>query len=451
MTLTHGLTFPANFVWGAATAAYQIEGAVRDDGRGESIWDRFCATPGKVRNDESGTIACDHYHRYIDDVHLMADLSLRAYRFSIAWPRILPAGRGGVNDRGLDFYDRLIDALLEHGIEPFVTLYHWDLPQALEDEGGWVNRSVVEAFVDYSTIVARRLGDRVQNWITVNEPQVASWLGYGWGKHAPGRTGRANAVAAAHHLLLGHGRAVEAIRRESTTAQVGITLNLIPVYPASDSAEDAAAATEVDGTGNRWFADPVFRGEYPADILDLYGEDVPPIEDGDMDIISAPIDFLGLNNYSRSVVRADPASGLPQNVRVEDAQYTDMDWEVYPQGLRDLLIRVSRDYAPNHMYVTENGSAFRDVLTHDGLVHDLERQQYLEAYLGACGSAIAEGVPLSGYFVWSLMDNFEWAHGYWMRFGIVYVDYRTLERIPKQSALWYSGVIKQHATVGMHE
>jgi beta-glucosidase len=445
MDMTRELAFPPHFVWGAATAAYQIEGAVQEDGRGESIWDRFTATPSKVRNDESGAIACDHYHRYKEDVALMAELGLRAYRFSIAWPRILPTGRGPVNDKGLDFYDRLVDELLDHGIEPYATLYHWDLPQILEDEGGWVNRDTVEAFADYTGIVVRRLGDRVHNWITQNEPQVVSWMGYGWGKHAPGRTGQSNAIAAAHHVLLAHGRATEVIRRESPGAQVGITLNMTPIYPASDRAEDVAAARLVDGTGNRWFADPVFRGEYPADILELYAEHAPPIRDGDMRTISTPIDFLGLNNYSRNVVRADPASGRPTHVRVEEAEYTDMDWEVYPQGLRDLLVRVHRDYAPKRIYVTENGSSFRDVRMHDGSVQDPERQRYLEGYLGAASSAIAEGVPLAGYFVWSLLDNFEWAQGYWMRFGIVYVDYRTLERVPKESARWYSGLIKQQA------
>jgi beta-glucosidase len=450
MDMTKELAFPPHFVWGAATAAYQIEGAVDEDGRGESIWDRFSATPSKVRNDESGTIACDHYHRYKEDVALMAELGLRAYRFSIAWPRILPKGRGTVNDKGLDFYDRLVDELLSHGIEPYATLYHWDLPQALEDEGGWLNRATVDAFADYTGIVVRRLGDRIHHWITQNEPQVVSWMGYGWGKHAPGRTSQANAIAAAHHVLLAHGRATEVIRAESPDAQVGITLNMTPIYPASNSPEDAAAARLADGMGNRWFADPVFKGQYPADILELYEPDTPPIRDGDMRIISTPIDFLGLNNYSRNVVRADPASGRPAHVRVAEAEYTDMDWEVYPQGLRDLLLRVHRDYRPNRIYVTENGSSFRDVQMHDGSVHDPERQQYLEGYLAAASSAIAEGVPLAGYFVWSLLDNFEWAHGYWMRFGIVYVDYRTLERVPKKSAQWYSGLIKQQASVAMH-
>jgi beta-glucosidase len=275
-------------------------------------------------------------------------------------------------------------------------------------------------------------------------------MGYGWGKHAPGRTGQANAIAAAHHVLLAHGRATEVIRRESPDAQVGITLNMTPIYPASDSPEDAAAARLADGMGNRWFADPVFKGQYPADILELYRPDTPPIRDGDMRIISTPIDFLGLNNYSRNVVRADPASGRPAHVRVEEAEYTDMDWEVYPQGLCDLLVRIHRDYRPNRIYITENGSSFRDVQMHDGSVNDPERQQYLQGYLAAASGAIAEGVPLAGYFVWSLLDNFEWAHGYWMRFGIVYVDYHTLERVPKGSARWYSGLIKQQANVAMH-
>lgn len=441
------LQFPPDFLFGAATASYQIEGAVDEDGRGESIWDRFSATPGKVRNGETGTIACDHYHRYRDDVILMRELGLGAYRFSVAWPRIVPQGRGPVNEKGLDFYDRLVDELLTNGIEPFVTLYHWDLPQVLEDEGGWLNRDTIDAYVDYVAAVTGRLGDRVHNWITQNEPQVSSWLGYGSGVHAPGRTGQDNALAAAHHLLVSHGRAVNVIRRESPGAQVGITLNMSPIYPLSESRQDAEAVKLADGIGNRWFADPIFRGEYPADIVAVYGDRMPQIKDGDMATIATPIDFLGVNNYTRSVVSADPASGRPARHRVEDAQYTDMDWEVYPDGLYDLLTRIHRDYGPRRMYVTENGSSFRDVREHDGRVRDPERQQYLASHLAACSRAIRDGVPLAGYFVWSLLDNFEWAHGYWMRFGIVYVDYPTLERVPKSSAFWYRDLVKEHSAV----
>ncbi|HEX8917238.1 MAG TPA: GH1 family beta-glucosidase [Chloroflexota bacterium] len=435
--------FPADFVWGAATASYQIEGATTEDGRGESIWDRFSKTPGAVRNGETGDIACDHYHRYPEDVELMRHLGLSAYRFSIAWPRIIPAGIGQVNTRGLDFYDRLVDELLSHGIQPFATLYHWDLPQALEDEGGWTNRATAEAFATYVETVVGRLGDRVKHWITHNEPWVAAWVGYGWGKHAPGREeGPAGALSASHHLLLSHGLAVPVIRRECPDARVGITLNLTPVYPATDEPADVKAASNVDGTSNRLFLDPIFRGTYPADIVELYREQQPRIEQGDLETISAPIDFLGINNYFRQIVRADPEKQVVF-VRNPEGEYTAMDWEVAPDAFHDLLVRVSRDYAPHRMYVTENGAAYPDVRTHEGKVLDPERQHYLELYFAAAGRAIDDGVPLAGYFVWSLLDNFEWAEGYWKRFGIVYVDYPTLERVPKGSFQWYRSLIAE--------
>ncbi len=442
------LSFPPDFLWGAATASYQIEGAVREGGRGESIWDRFCATPGKVRNGESGAVADDFYHRYRDDIALMRQLGLDAFRFSIAWPRILPAGRGRVNQEGLDFYDRLVDELLAGGIEPFATLYHWDLPQPLEDQGGWTNRDTCHAFVEYVEVVVQRLGDRVHNWITHNEPWVAATLGYGSGEHAPGRVeGPAGALLAAHHLLLSHGLAVPVIRRESPGAQVGITLNLTPVYPASDAPEDAEAAQVSDGRANRWFLDPLFRGAYPADIVALRGGEMPSVQDGDLEIIAQPIDFLGVNNYSRAVVRAGADPARPIQIRPEGAAYTAMDWEVCPEGLHDLLVRLHRDYAPARLYVTENGAAFNDVPGHDGAVNDPERQSYLASYLEAAGRAIEEGVPLAGYFVWSFLDNFEWAFGYSKRFGIAYVEYPTLERIPKGSFHWYREFIaRQHSS-----
>lgn len=446
MTVREG-AFPPDFRWGVATSAYQIEGAVAEDGRGESIWDRFCEVPGKVRNGDTGAIACDHYHRYREDVALMRELGLNAYRFSVAWPRILPAGRGSVNPQGLDFYDRLVDELLENGIEPFPTLYHWDLPQALEDGGGWTARSVVDAFMEYTEVVVSRLGDRVKNWTTLNEPWVAAWPGYGLGVLAPGRSGESNALAAVHHMLLAHGRAVEIIRRTVPAARVGIVLNLIPVYPHSDGEEDQAAARMTDGTENRWFLDPIFRAEYPADILELYSAHVPEVRAGDMAAISAPIDFLGVNYYLRHIVRGDPegklAIGVP--VRPENAEFTDVDWEVYPDGLVDLLTRIHREYAPASLMIMENGAAFPDVRMHDGGVYDTERVRYLERHLAAVARAIAEGVPLDGYFVWSLLDNFEWALGYWKRFGLIYVDYATLERIPKASFEWYRSFIAQHS------
>jgi beta-glucosidase len=431
--------FPADFIWGAATASYQIEGAAHEDGRGESVWDRFSATPGKVRNGDTGEVACDFYHRYRDDVALMTELGLDAFRFSIAWPRVLPEGRGRVNQAGLDFYDRLVDELLAQDIEPFATLFHWDTPQALEDEGGWPVRSTAEAFVEYAELVAARLGDRVRHWTTHNEPWVYAWIGHSWGEHAPGRTSERDAVAAAHHLLLSHGWAVDAIRRAAPGAQVGITLNLSHAYPASDTPEDEAAAWEVDGGGNRWFLDPIFRGAYPADMLERNETVAPLVHPGDLDAISAPIDFLGVNNYFRFVVGAG-AEG-PRMVHNPEAQHTDMGWEVYPDGLHAVLARLAEEYEPAAIYVTENGAAFGDVRVHDGRVHDPERTAYLESHIGAVGRAVAAGVPVKGYFVWSLLDNFEWAYGYGKRFGIVYVDYPTLDRVPKDSFYWYRDLI----------
>jgi beta-glucosidase len=432
-------SFPPDFVWGAATASYQIEGAVHEDGRGESVWDRFCATPGKVRGGDTGDVACDFFHRYRDDVALMRELGLDAFRFSIAWPRVQPTGRGAVNEAGLDFYDRLVDELLAHDIEPFVTLFHWDSPQALEDAGGWSERATAEAFVEYASAVANRLGDRVRHWTTHNEPWVYAWVGHAWGEHAPGGTNEADAVAVAHHLLLSHGWAVPEIRRAAPDAQVGITLNLAHIYPASDRPEDEAATWQVDGEGNRWFLDPIFRGSYPADLLERNELVAPLVRDGDLDVISAPLDFLGVNNYTRFVVSA--GSDGPQFERDPKAQETDMGWEVFPEGLHRMLVRVAQDYAPPAIYVTENGAAFRDVRVHDGRVHDPERTAYLESYIDAVSRAIADGAPVNGYFVWSLLDNFEWAFGYSMRFGIVYIDYPTLERVPKDSFYWYRDFI----------
>ena len=441
MTTHSPVQLPADFVWGTATASFQIEGASRADGRGESIWDRFCATPGKVRNGDTGEVACDFYHRYPADVRLMTELGIDAFRFSIAWPRIIPEGNRAVNQAGLDFYDRLVDELLAAGIQPFATLYHWDLPQVLEDRGGWPARATVDAFASYVEAVADRLGDRVQHWITHNEPWVAAWLGYGLGKHAPGRTSDAEALAAAHHLMLSHGRAVEILRRRAPDASVGITLNLLPVYPASASERDLDATRHEDGLHNRWFLDPIFLGAYPPDMLDAFERSLPTIEDGDLETIAAPLDFLGVNNYSRGVVAADSNGGAPVHLRIPESEYTDTAWEVYPQGLCDLLVRVQEDYAPARIYVTENGAAFGDVRGHNGRVVDPERVEFLRGHIAAAARAVDAGVPLAGYFVWSLLDNFEWAHGYSKRFGIVYVDYATLERVPKASFDWYRDFI----------
>jgi beta-glucosidase len=427
--------FPTRFLWGAATAAYQIEGAVGEDGRGESIWDRFCTTPGKVRNGDTGAVACDFYHRFPGDIALMRELGLDSFRFSVAWPRVLPEGRGRVNEAGLDFYDRLVDALLANGIDPCVTLYHWDLPQPLEDAGGWPSRDTAEAFVEYAEAVVGRLGDRVTRWITHNEPWVAAWLGYGWGILAPGRTSDDDAVAAAHHLLLSHGWAVDVLRREVPGAEVGITLNLTHAEPATESDADADAARQVDAHMNRWFLDPLFRGEYPTDL-----PYAPPVRPGDLETIAAPLDFLGVNYYFRVLAEAN-GGDFPVFAHVPGATYTDMGWEVYPEGFYACLVRVARDYEPPAIYVTENGAAFADVRLHDGSVSDPERRDFLAGHLGAVQRAIAAGAPVQGYYVWSLLDNFEWAYGYAKRFGIVFVDYPTLARVPKESFHWYRDFI----------
>jgi beta-glucosidase len=433
--------FPADFVWGAATAAYQIEGAARADGRGESVWDRFAATPGKVRGGDTGEIACDFYHRYPEDIALMRELGLDAFRFSVSWPRVFPQGRGPLNQVGLDFYDRLVDELLAAGIEPFPTLFHWDTPQALEEAGGWPLRATAEAFFEFAEVVVARLGDRVRHWTTQNEPGVVSSHGYGFGVHAPGRTSPADAVAAAHHLLLSHGWAVDAIRRLVPDASVGLAFDLAQPYPASDSPEDLAAAWRIDGECNRWFLDPVFRAAYPDDQQERIALVERVIRDGDLAAIAAPVDFIGVNTYRRHVVAA--GNGRPRILRPE-GQYTTMDWEVYPDGLHRLLVRLADDYGPAAIYVTENGAAYGDVRGHDGEVHDLERAAYIRDHLDAVGRAIADGVPVKGYFVWSLLDNFEWGYGYSQRFGLVYVDFPTLERVPKDSFRAYRGFIAGH-------
>jgi len=433
--------FPSDFVWGAATAAYQVEGAATEDGRGESIWDRFSATPGNVANGDTGAIACDTYHRYAEDIRLMRTLGIGAFRLSVAWPRILPEGRGPVNRAGLDFYDRLVDDLLANGLDPYVTLYHWDLPQALEENGGWPVRDTVDAFTEYTEVVVARLGDRVRHWITQNEPWVISWLGYGLGVHAPGRTSDSDALAAGHHILLAHGRAAEVLRREAPDSEVGIAVDLVPMYPFSDTEADIEAAHREDGFRNRWFLDAVLGRGYPEDMLERYAEILPPIADGDLETIAAPLDFLGINYYTRNVVRA----GVGE-VATEGAEHTDMGWEVYPDGLRDLLVRLHAEYELPDLYITENGAAFPDS-RNNGTVPDPRRIAYLGDHLDAVASAIADGVPVRGYFLWSLLDNFEWAFGYSRRFGIVYVDFETLERVPKDSFAWYRDFIAAQAGV----
>lgn len=441
------ITFPENFIWGAATSSYQIEGAWNKDGKGESIWDRFSHTPGKIEDGSTGDVACGHYHRWREDVALMKEIGLHAYRFSLSWPRLLPQGRGRANPAGLDFYSQLVDALLEAGIEPFVTLYHWDLPQALQDQGGWPARTTAEAFVEYADLVSRRLGDRVKSWMTFNEPFVSAIVGYLEGRHAPGHTDLDEALAAAHHLLLAHGWAVPVIRQHSPQAQVGIVLNLSGQTPASPSAADRAAAWQRDGTLNRWFLDPLAARGYPADTVQHYERPMDFVQADDLETIAVPLDFLGVNYYTRGVVRNNAVSEAENEPRVvfPNPQRTDMGWEVYPEGLYELLGRLHFDYRFPALYITENGAAYPDQVGSDGQVDDPLRVAYFKAHLAAAAQAIAAGVPLRGYFAWSLLDNFEWAHGYTKRFGLIYVDYQTQRRIFKSSAHWYRRVIAANA------
>jgi beta-glucosidase len=428
--------FPRTFVFGVATSAYQIEGAHDADGKEPSIWDVFCRRPGAVDDGSTGNIACDHYRRYREDVAHMAALGVDAYRFSISWPRVLTNG-SGVNAAGLDFYDRLVDALLEGGIRPFATLYHWDLPQSLQELGGWTSPDTVKRFTEFAHVVGARLGDRVRDWITINEPEVVAFVGHAYGRHAPGLRDPRLALRVAHQLLLAHHSASAAIRAEVRHARVGISLNLAPVHPASGSNEDVAAARRVDGYLNRWYLDPLSGRGYPSDMVDWYGELLDSEAVNDMHGYRGDLDFLGINYYSRQLVRAASAGLVAsQQVRVRGATYTSMGWEVYPQGLSEILQRVARDYGPRAMYLTENGAAFDDHPQNGG-VPDAARTRYLAAHFAEAARAIEAGVPLDGYFIWSLMDNFEWSNGYTKRFGIVYVDYATQQRVDKESARWY--------------
>ena len=432
--------FPPGFRWGCATSSYQIEGAVQVGGRGESIWDRFCATPGTIRDGSSGAVACDHYHRWPEDLDLARSLGCNAYRLSIAWPRIFPQGRGSTpNAEGVAFYDRLVDGLLARGLQPWATLYHWDLPQALQDQGGWQERGTVNAFVDYAGAISARLGDRVKHWITQNEPWCTAFLGHHEGVHAPGIRNFKAAMQVCHHVMLSHGLALPVLRAQVPDARVGITLSLHPTSPASDSAADAAAAHRHDGLRNRWFLDVLHGRGYPADVLALLGDDAPVVQPGDLQAIAAPTDFLGINYYFPEQVADAPGAGPMQARLVErtGVERTAFGWEVAPQGLVTLLERVQRDYAPAEIQLTENGSTYDDVLLPDGRIEDVERRRYLVRHLAAAREAIARGVPLKGYFAWSLLDNFEWAEGYVRRFGITHVDFATQQRRLKASGQWY--------------
>jgi beta-glucosidase len=429
--------FPKNFVWGVASSAFQIEGAADVGGKGASIWDDFCRIPGAVADGSDGQVACDHYHRLEADLDLIAALGVTAYRFSISWPRIQALGIGAPLRSGLDFYNRLVDGLLSRGIQPFATLYHWDLPSALQnDRRGWADRSTAYLFAEYAAIIAKALGDRVRSFATHNEPWVTATLGHELGIFAPGMKDRAVATQVAHHCLLSHGLAAQAMRSARQNLDVGIVLNLSPVFPASASPADQLLASREDGLLVRWYMDALLRGSYPQDIVGYLGEDAPRTHVGDARLIQQPLDFIGVNYYNPIVsVAARPFSPARPGVPV-----TDMGWEVAPAALTDLLVRLDLDYDLPPLYITENGAAYQDTLV-EGAVHDEERRAYIESHIRAVAEAIDQGVDVRGYFVWSLMDNFEWALGYTKRFGIYYVDYATQARILKRSGLW----VKQFA------
>ncbi|HLN75761.1 MAG TPA: GH1 family beta-glucosidase [Nocardioidaceae bacterium] len=443
---------PQGFVFGASTAAYQVEGAVDEDGRGRSVWDTFCEEPGRIADGSSGAVACDHYHRYAEDVALMKGLGLDGYRFSIAWPRIQPDGSGKPNAKGLAFYDRLVDELLAAGITPMATLFHWDLPQPLEDDGGWLNRSTADRFGEYASVVGDYLGDRVGHWVPVNEPNVVTMLGHALGVHAPGRRMMLDALPVAHHLLLGHGRAVQALRGTGATS-IGTATNHTPVWAATGSAEDKEAAAGYATLWNRVFADPILRGTYPDGFQGL----MPGPVAEDLRVISSPIDFYGVNYYNPTRV-AGPSTPAPEGspfaaeglpfvmLAVEGYPRTDFDWPVVPEGLRDLLVTMSDEYgdALPPVYVTENGCAYNDEPDETGRVADQRRIDYLDGHLRALGQAIEAGVDVRGYFTWSLLDNFEWAEGYSKRFGLVHVDYATQRRTPKDSYDWFARMIGEN-------
>jgi beta-glucosidase len=436
-------TFPANFLWGAATSAYQIEGSPLADGAGPSIWHLFAHTPGKIADHSTGDVACDHYRRFADDVRLMRDLGIQAYRFSVSWSRVLPEGVGRVNRAGVDFYSRLVDTLLEHNIQPMVTLYHWDLPAALEVRGGWVAPQVADWFAEYARLMFRSFGDRARMWATINEPWVVMDHGYVEGEHAPGLRDLPKAVAVSKNLLCAHGAAVEAGRAEGDF-QIGLVVNLAPIYPASESAEDRAAAARLDAYLNRHFLDPAILGEIPSELPDVFGTAWQSWDSTEVARVRQPIDFVGVNYYMKLTVRNDPTKG-PARARIvpqANCPRTAMDWEIHPPGLTDTLAWIKNRYGNLPIYITENGAAFDDHFGSNDVVDDPQRVQYLREHLLAARHAIEAGVNLRGYFVWSLLDNFEWGHGYSKQFGIVYVDFVMQRRVPKSSAHVYADVIR---------
>ena len=446
MTTLH---FPEGFLWGTAASAYQIEGAYNEDGKGESIWDRFVRGPGNVRNGDTGDLACDHYHRMPEDVALLKSLDVPCYSFTIAWTRILPEGRGAVNVAGLDFYDRLVDELLAAGVQPKATLYHWDLPQGFQEMGGWPNRDLVAYFADYAAIVFEKLADRVEIWGTLNEPWVAAFLGYATGLHAPGIRDYTQAYQSAHHLLMAHGMAVQRYREGGYGGQIGLILNLNGFIPATDSEEDRAATQRVHDETHALFLDPVFKGRYPQAHFDFIGPHQPEIHPDDLRLIAQPIDYLGLNHYNTDWVAFDPAGGLNQ-ARLTPYSApgwgrTEMDWGINPSGLKEEILYLKEHYGNPKLYITENGCAMPDAPDEEGFVADADRIRFLEAHLAALHEAMDDGADVHGYFVWSVFDNFEWERGYGPRFGLVRVDYETLKRTPKQSAHWYRDVVAANA------
>lgn len=442
--------FPEGFTWGVATASYQIEGAYDEDGRGETIWDRFCAVPGNVLNGDDGKVACDHYHRYETDVELMKNMGMKAYRFSIAWSRIFPKGYGEVNEKGIAFYGRLIDKLMEAGIEPYITLYHWDLPQVLQDIGGWANPEMPNYFLEYAKVVMDAFGDRVKKWITLNEPYCAAFLGNYEGRHAPGYHDFSTAVRAAYHMYVGHGLVVDYFRKHPCSGEIGITLNLMGRLPLTDSPADIRAATVADGYLNRWFAEPIIYGRYPQDMIDLYrlkGIVLPEFKEEHLKMMSQKLDFVGLNYYNDFWVKSDETA-WPLGFKIENPKYVqvnDRNWPVTEQGFLKMLLRMKEEYGIEKIYITENGTSFPDVVSMDGKVEDGSRKDYLHRHLNALWEAISMGVDVRGYFQWSLYDNFEWGCGYSSRFGIVYVDFNTQERIVKESGRWYSEAARRNA------
>ena len=442
--------FPENFKWGVSTASYQIEGGAREGGRGETIWDRFSDVPGNIEDGCTGEIACDHYHRWREDVQLMKQMGIQVYRFSIAWSRVYPEGCGAVNEEGLKFYSDLVDELLANGIEPCITLYHWDLPQALQDRGGWANRDSAQWFADYCRTVFERLGGRVKMWITLNEPWVSCFEGLAYGHFAPGHRDFSEALLAVHNELRGHGMAVRIFREMKLPGEIGIVLSLSPKEPATGSEADRLAAWRDDGNANRWFLDPVFKGGYPEDMKAFYrskGIRLPKEHAGDMELIAEPVDFLGVNNYYVEFAREDKSVWPMEFSTViprEEYRVTNYDWPVIPRGLRDLLVRLDREYDHPKLYITENGASYLDVKNLDGEVIDDQRLDYIRQHIMACHEAIEQGANLCGYFVWSLFDNFEWNTGFKNGFGLVYVDRPSRDRTIKKSGKWYRTVIERN-------